>query len=398
MIRRSNFFGIIFTTVFTFSAIYAPQPLLNVLGAEFSVDKATASLLITVTLLPLGLAPILYGLLLESISSKKLMCLAVGLLCVSELGIFLARTFTVLLALRLLQGVLIPAILTALMTYVSTTSRPDGVQKAMSIYIASTIFGGFFGRFLAGFVATQWGWRYSFFTLFIALGIGLWLLLRIEADPRIGFERLNYQAALAVLRVRTFRSVYFLIFCSFFVFAALFNFLPFRLKEIESGVSEFRIALMYSGYLVGVVIALTSGRLIRLFGRETRVILVGLCCYLASIPVFAATDIPLVFLGILLFCTGMFLVHSVSPGYINTLAESRKGVVNGLYISFYYSGGTIGSYFPGMLYKHYGWTAFIVLLGLIVALALSIGAGLRRTGASLPASGAEAGEAKANRE
>ena len=51
----------------------------------------------------------------------------------------------------------------------------------------------------------------------------------------------------------------------------------------------------------------------------------------------------------------MFTVHSVLSGYVNHLARRRKGVVNGLYVSLYYAGGTLGSYLPVVIYEARGW-------------------------------------------
>src|SRR5690606_6997113 len=52
----------------SFTVLYAPQPLLPLLAAELGVGCPAASLLITVTLLPLSIAPVAYGFMLESVS------------------------------------------------------------------------------------------------------------------------------------------------------------------------------------------------------------------------------------------------------------------------------------------------------------------------------------------
>jgi YNFM family putative membrane transporter len=52
---------ILFLTVLGFGSLYTPQPLLPSLAAHFGVDAGEASLLITLTMLPLALAPLFYG-------------------------------------------------------------------------------------------------------------------------------------------------------------------------------------------------------------------------------------------------------------------------------------------------------------------------------------------------
>ena len=72
--------AILFTTVLALSALYVPQPLLPVLSAEFGVSRETAALLTTISFIPLSLAPLFYGALLESVSTRKMLRWAVKVL------------------------------------------------------------------------------------------------------------------------------------------------------------------------------------------------------------------------------------------------------------------------------------------------------------------------------
>src|SRR6266704_1147434 len=60
-------------TVFAYVVLYSPQPLLPFLANTFGVAKSQAALLITVTMLPMSIAPLSYGYLLESISATKIL-------------------------------------------------------------------------------------------------------------------------------------------------------------------------------------------------------------------------------------------------------------------------------------------------------------------------------------
>lgn len=369
---------ILYTTVLAFCTLYAPQPLLPRLALEFGVGADQAGLLITASLLPLGLAPVVYGYLLESVPARTLLRGAVLLLALSHLPLWLSGEFWVLVAARLAQGLLLPAIFTSLMTYLSTTATPEQVRKAISAYIAATILGGFSGRALAGLVADLAHWRLTFLLLLLGLLLAWWLLGRLTPDAKAHFARLEGNAVLAVLSRRRFRTAYGIIFLVFFVFASLLNLLPFRLTELSAAVSDSRIALVYSGYLIGVVIALGSTVIVARLGGERRAILLGLGAYLVAVLLFVLPSLPMIYLTMWLFCAGMFLIHSVLSAHLNHLAAERKGVVNGLYISCYYAGGTLGSFLPGLLYRHLGWSAYIACLALLVAAAVGLARGLSR--------------------
>jgi len=361
---------LIFTTILTLSALYAPQPLLPVLMSAFGVSREAAASLTTVTFIPLCLAPLVYGYLLESFAALRLLRGAVLLLALSEVAFFFAPDFSMLLALRLLQGLLVPAILTSLMTQLSSLSRGAEVQRTMAVYIAATILGGFLGRAVSGLIATCFGWRYSFLVLAASLLLGFVLLRRLPETADLNLVRPHRRLVFDVLRQPGVFPLYLVVFGLFLVFAAVMNFLPFRLTELHSAANELRIGLMYSGYAMGIVSSLGAVRMARLLGGERRAMALGLAVLAVALLGLAAQRVELMFADMFLFCAAMFLVHATASGWVNRLVSGNKGMVNGLYVSFYYGGGTIGSYVPGFAYHAWGWGGFLLVLLLVTVLAL----------------------------
>lgn len=361
---------IIFTTVLAFCALYAPQPLLPTLASTLGVGPTRIGLLITFTLLPLGLAPLVYGFVLEAIPARSMLRVSVLGLALSEIPFLIADSFAPLALARLIQGLLLPAVLTALMTYCASMAAGDQVRRVMGIYVASTILGGFLGRLGSGLVADAFGWRAPF-ALWMGGLLLAWLLTgRLGRDTRAGFGRLEPRLIAEIWAKPVFRRGYLVIFMVFFVFASVLNLLPFRLKALDPDVSETAIALLYLGYLIGSVIALTSVPLVRRLGGEVRAILIGLAAYGIGVTLFAVPRPVFLYLAMWVFCAGMFLVHSVLSGYLNQISANRKGVVNGLYVSLYYSGGALGSVLPAFVYRHAGWEAYLGGLGVLLVGAL----------------------------
>ncbi len=60
------------------------------------------------------------------------------------------------------------------------------------------------------------------------------------------------------------------------MFAAVLNFIPFRMREIDASASTMLIGVMYTGYIMGIVTSLNSLRLIRIFRNEVNTMLAGL--------------------------------------------------------------------------------------------------------------------------
>ena len=370
---RAAMLPILLATILTLSALYAPQPLLPVITTEFQVSREAASLLTTITFLPLSLAPLVYGVLLEKVSPRRLLQMTMALLALSEFLFAWTPLFSLLLAIRLFQGLLIPALLTSLMTYLAATTGRAQIQSKMAIYVAATITGGFLGRAMSGLIATLWGWRYSFLVLAVSLIISFLLLFRLPQTPPRQVQRPSFKALWSVLQTPFCLYAYLMIFCLFLTFAAVMNFIPFRLTEVSHQADEFRIGLMYCGYLMGVVTSLLAVRIGHLLGRETRAILVGFAVLGLALIGFVVPLIPVLFLTMFVFCGGMFLVHSTTSGFLNRWTDAPNGVVNGLYVAFYYGGGVVGSFLPGYIYRDFGWNGFlaslfaIVLLGIVFA-------------------------------
>lgn len=369
---RTNFLIVLSSTLLAFTVLYAPQPLLPVLARDLAVSWSAVSLLITVALIPLSIAPIAYGFLLESASAKRVLIGASLLLATSSLALAAGPGYSGFLLVRLLQGLLIPAMLTALMTYISSSAAPERLERAMAVYVACTVLGGFAGRVFAGFVTELAGWQTAFFLIGALLLVSSAMLLRLASDSPSRFSRAHPRAIAHVLRTPGIGQAYLVIFCAFFVFASLLNFLPFRLTELESTLGSGSIALMYSGYLMGVAVSLASGRIAARIGGRRRAVVLGLVLLLASTVLFSIPAVPAVFINMFLLCAGMFLVHSLLPGYINQLAPARRGIVNGLYVASYYAGGSAGSFLPGLLLEAAGWVAFILGLAMVVLLALYV--------------------------
>jgi len=358
--------AIYFCTVITFCSLYAAQPIQPTFQQEFNLSSFQAILFTTLMMAPLGFAPLLYGMLLESFSAKRLVRYAILTLGVLELVFCLADNYLLLLAIRGLQGMVIPAILTSLVSYISFTSSGRTVQAAVARYIAATIMGGFLGRFLSGLFTDLFGWRFFFFVLGILLIYGFYLLRNLEQDANLQYSKPDVHEVLGVLRKPHYFWLYMAIFGVFFVFAGALNFLPFALKAINPDFNETGIGLMYSGYVMGILVSLNVRRIIDFFGSETKAVWSGILLYGVGTVGFMITSFGAMFVAMFVFCTGMFTAHSILSGYVNTLSRGKKGIANGLYISFYYLGGTIGSFAPGVIYGGYGWRVFLATLMLVL--------------------------------
>jgi len=362
---------VVYCTTIGFAILYTTQPLLPLLAEQWGRPMSDLALLTTATMIPLALSPLLYGYVLEHVSTKHMLTASFGILTLAQVALSLGPDYPLFLLLRCIQGLMLPAAFTALMTYSSAAGGQEKTRKNITIYIAATIAGGYCGRVLSGLITDLHSWQAAFLFWSLAALVATWLTTRLASDPRLRLGKVRLSEIRELARRPIYAEGLASAFLLFFVFAALLNFLPFHMRDNDPDISQSAIALVYTGYLVGIVISLASLRLIRWFGGERRTLVAGSIVYLFGTLAFALPGNQLAYVSMLVFAAGMFTLHSVLSAFLNHLETERKGLINGLYVSAYYSGGALGSYFPGFIYQRLGWSAFVAfLLFLLVVLIL----------------------------
>lgn len=350
--------------IFSYFVLYAPQPLLPMFAHDYAISISQAGALMTATLIPLAFAPLLYGYLLSAISPSTLLRYAIIGMGLSCLAFTHSDSYPFAFVVRFAQGLLLPATLTAITTYIGTHSLRDELQKNMSLFITGTILGGLFGRILAGVFATYLSWQSFYYGLaIILLFIGFLVpKMATTADNKRRYAQPKLAVLPKVFATAGIAKLYISIFGLFFSFVALLNYLPFMLKSLLNNPSELLLGLMYCGFIMGAVASLNAQRLIVRLKSSKRVMCLGFATFLLAIGLLFIQHVAVIFIVLFLFCGSMFLVHSVASAEINKRSQDNKSIFNALYVTFYYSGGVAGSYFPGLLYQHYGNTAFLSCL------------------------------------
>lgn len=153
------------------------------------------------------------------------------------------------------------------------------------------------------------------------------------------------------------------------MYASVLNYIPFRLTALSADISELAISLVYVGYLSGALIALNGVRISGWVGGEIRGMFLGLALFIAGLIGLLLPSLAASYVFAITMSCGFFLVHSLLSAFVNHRASESKGLVNGLYIAIYYSGGALGGWLPGFLYRASGWDVYVTTL--IVLLVLS---------------------------
>ena len=363
--KKRDLFIVIYCIIIILSVMYATQPIQPLLAKQFNVSIIKASQFTAVIMLFLAISPIIYGYILEKINVKKMLINSSIILFITNIFLGLATSYELFLFFRVIEALVVPAILTSLMSILANIDK-ENIKFNMSIYVASTVFGGLVGRIFSGFIATNLSYEFVFYSLSLAILVSIYFISKLSYEGEATISKPKITDVMEILKDKRFLIIYFLMFCVFFVFSGVLNILPFRVKEISSNVSEFQISLLYLGYGMGILISLNSSKIVKFFKNELNTILFGLIFFLFITIFLIQENIIFIFLLIFLFCVGMFTVHTVSTGLANSMKESQKSLTSGMYLSFYYLGGALGSFLPSIIYEKFGWNVVIYMFCIIL--------------------------------
>jgi YNFM family putative membrane transporter len=375
--QRTRTAAVVFAGFCAFLTLFAPQPLLPMLARAFTVSPGRISLVVTASTLAVALAAPFAGIVADRFGRKRVIVPAAFLLAVPTLLAATATSFAQLLFWRFLQGIITPAIFAVVIAYVNEEWE-SGAGAATAAYITGTVLGGFAGRVLAAGVASYYGsWRWSFVALGIlnllgAFAIRAWLppgrrFIRGQRDARIAPAMLRH------LRNPSLAATYAVGFCVMFTLLGTFTYVNFYLAAPPFELSTAALGQLFAVYLVGAVITPRAGQLIDRVGHRFALV-AAFTGGAAGVALTLIHSLPVVLMGLTLACTGVFIANSAGSSYVGSAATESRASAVGLYVTFYYIGGSAGSAVPGLLWAHPTWSQCVTLIVgvqlLTIALAL----------------------------
>jgi YNFM family putative membrane transporter len=210
MMSKKDLFVVMYTITVLLSVMYATQPLQPLLAGEFNISITQASNFTAVILLFLAIAPIVYGYILERINAKGVLIIASIILFVTNLFLSFSTSYEMFLFARTIEAIVTPAILTACMSILANDK--ENIKLNMSIYVATTVFGGLAGRVMSGLIASEFGWRMVFLCLSCTLLAGLYFIKQLSFSGEANLTKAKVSDIVTILKDKRFVVIYVLNF------------------------------------------------------------------------------------------------------------------------------------------------------------------------------------------
>ncbi|WP_204162041.1 MULTISPECIES: MFS transporter [unclassified Rathayibacter] len=356
--------------------LYWAQPLLGILGEDFSVSTASTGLIVTVTQVGYALGVFLLLPLGDTVNRRRfipgLMVLTAALL----LATAAAPTYPVLLGSLGLIGfsavagqVLIPL--------AGDLARDDERGRVLGTVAAGIMIGLLVARALSGVVAEHFGWRAVFVMAAVIMLVVAAVLAprlpRLEARPSVPYGRLLLSVLRTITGTRAVQVTMLIGASAMCVFTMFWTGMTFLLSSPAFGYS---VSLIGAVSLVGVVGALAAQRVGRLFDRGLFVpaLGIGLAITFAGLAVSAlgSTSIVVLIIGAIVFGLGLQSVQILAQTRMVSIDPSARSRLNTAFIGGNFVGGAVGSALAGAFWQLGGWVAVMLAALAVIALALLV--------------------------
>lgn len=348
----------------SFVSLFLTQPILPLLASIYGASKATVSLTVTAATLGVALAAPFAGQIADRLGRKPVIVWSAGLLGVTTLLGATSPDLHWLIFWRFLQGVVTPGVFAVTVAYINDEWPAERVGAAAGAYVSGTVVGGFSGRAISGLAAEFVSWRVAFVVAgLISIAIAFTLAKTLPPERRFipGTHSSLLRPALAHLRNPQLMATYSAGFCVLFTILALFTYATFHLAAPPYSLSPAQLGAIYTVYLAGAAITPLAGRATDRYGHRNTILLavgIGMAGALISL----IPSVWAVLIGLTLGSTSVFVSQSAAVSYIGTVASDARALAVGIYVTFYYVGGSVGSTGPAWIWEAWKWPGCVALI------------------------------------
>ena len=353
----------------SFLQMYSTQPLLPMLTGIFHATKIAVSMTVTLAGLGVAVAAPIAGILADKIGRKRVIVWSAFLLAICSFAAATSPGLGMLLFWRFCQGLCTPGVFSVTVAYINDEWASGGAGAVLSSYVSGTVLGGFSCRFIAGLVASHFGWRWVFVVLGVLTLAGAGAIQRLLEPERHmphGTASIGswFSAAHTHLKNRRLLATYVVGFCVLFSLVATFTYITFYLAAPPFNLQPAALGSIFFVYLVGAAVNPLAGRAIDRIGQR-KVLAFGIGAGVAGIVITLLPSLWMVGLGLTICSSGVFAATTAANNFVGAAAEHNRALAVGLYAAFYYVGGSLGAAIPGYFWDLGGWPACVAFIACV---------------------------------
>lgn len=355
-----------------------PAPLLPFVRDEFALDYTQAGLLISAFSLAYGTSQMPAGWLADRIGARILLTISVLGVGIAGIVVGLSQTYMMLIVGLILMGILGGGYHPTSPTLIATSVEPTRRGWALGLHMVGGSICFFLTPIVAAAMAAAWGWRAPYIALAIpsiAFGIVFYIILtrRIpnkEAELKAFISKTETAPVPGQMR----RLITVIVLTTFTQSAIIstISFIPLFLVDhfgAGKGLSAASISIVYS---CGLWASPLGGHFSDRWGRVLMTIIVSLVAgpivFMLNVAPYGASMI----LVLILIGTAMYINTTTAQAYlVDHTPERKRATMLGLYFFGTMEGSGVLTPVIGYFIDNLGfYSAFAIMAGTMLAVAL----------------------------
>jgi predicted MFS family arabinose efflux permease len=372
------------TAFLTVVDLFATQAILPALVVAYGVSPAEMGVAVNASTFGMAAAGLAVALFSHRINRRRGIVLGLALLTVPTTLLAVAPDLATFTLLRIAQGLCMSAAFTLTLAYLAENCSAADSASAFAAYITGNVASNLAGRLLAAGAVDHFGLAGNFY-VFAALNLSgavlvYFTLKQTQPMPTSSAASASpFAVWLMHLRNPLLRRCFAIGFCILFAFIGAFTYVNFVLVREPISLSQMALGFAYFAILPSIVTTPLAGRAALRFGpRRTFWGALGVAGL--GLPLLLLPSLAAVMAGLALVGVGTFFAQATATGFVGRAATADRAAASGLYLACYFIGGLVGSAVLGQVFDRLGWPACVAGIGLALAVAALLAAGLRLSG------------------
>lgn len=339
--------------------LYYCQPLLNLIREDMGLTEFEVNLMPVFTQVGYALG-LLFILPLGDMYSRRNTIFAcfVCLIC-TLLSIALTHSVMVLLVASLITGFcsVAPQVF---MPFVSLYSKPEEKARKAGYILTGLLCGILGSRVISGYVGNMFGWRSIYYVAALCIGISAIIILKVfpSVEPTYRGKFFTLMTSISSLGRKHPRAFVYSV-RSAFTFGSMMGMwacLAFRMKEAPFYQGSDVVGMLGLCGIAGALTASNVGRFIPRYGVEAINRFGTFCVLLAWIVMGVFHDCYAgIIAGVIIIDIGMQSVQLSNQTATMQLCPEASSRMNTIYMTSFFIGGSLGTFFAGTLWSQFGW-------------------------------------------
>ena len=331
------------------------MPILPFFARQFGASSIQMGLLVTMWALAQFVAAPFWGLAADRVGRKPVLVMGLTGYGVSFVGMAIAQSYPMLLAARILGGLLASSVLPAAQAIAADTTPPEERGAVMGMMGAGSGLGFLIGPAVGGLLSFA-GPHVPFFVAAASSALALPLVIRWVNEPAVDARRASSarmgMGALARALASPERPLYLMAFATTFGGSSLFSMLGYYAID-RAGGSPSSVGLMFAALGLGSVItqALLIGPIARQWGEPAGIRLGFAGGAVGFIAVALSGTVPTIAASVCLTSLALALLRPLLVALNSRTTALGYGTSLGMQTAFDSLGRTLGPLWAGGIYN-----------------------------------------------